>query len=202
MSSKFRRTTMPRHPLISLIFIGVIATLPTACGKSDAPGLPGGQAASKIAGQDGKTSPPPVEIWEGNRLLHTLRWEELSALPTHSFNTGMDDAQTGYAFVDALKLAGVTEARSVMLYGRGLAEPVRLSWKLIANPANQILLGVTHKNTMKVVANNVELLNRDRWVRHLYKIQVQPSSPERLSDDSQAAKMAKHPNRQMKGKQP
>jgi hypothetical protein len=190
---------LSRDLLISLIFIGALATLPTACGKSEAPGLPGGQAASNIAGQDGKASPPPVEIWQEGRLIHTLRWEEFAALPTYSFNTGLDDAQTGYAFVDALKLAGVTEARSVTLYGRGLAEPVRLSWKLIANPANQILLGLTHKNTMKVVANNVELLNRDRWVRHLYKIEVQPGSPARLSDDPQAAKMTKHPNRQSKG---
>ncbi|MBI3620662.1 MAG: hypothetical protein HY208_00540 [Nitrospirae bacterium] len=190
---------MPRHLLISLIFVGTLATLPTACGKSEAPGLPGGQAASKIAGEDGKADPPPVEIWQEGRLIHTLRWDELAALPTHSFNTGMDDAQTGYAFVDALKLAGVTEARSVTLYGRGLADPVRLSWKLIANSNNQILLGVTHKNTMKVVANNIELLNRDRWVRHLYKIQIQPGSSPLLSDDPQAGKMSKHSKRQSKG---
>ncbi len=192
---------MPRDLLISLIFIGALATLPTACGKSDAPGLPGGQAALNIAGQDGEVTPPPVEIWQEGRLIHTLRWEELSALPTHSFNTGMEDAQTGYAFIDALKLAGVTEARSVTLYGRGLAEPVRLSWAIVANPANQILLGVTHKETMKVVANNVELLNRDRWVRHLYKIDVQPGSPPPLADDPQAAKTMKHANRQSKGAQ-
>jgi len=189
------------HLVISLIFIGVVATLPTACGKSAAPGLPGGQAASKIAGQDGAASPPPVEIWQEGRLIHTLRWEELATLPTHSFNTGLDDAQTGYAFADALKLAGVTEARSVTLYGRGLNEPVRLSWTIVADPANEILLGLTHKETMKVVANNVEMLNRDRWVRHLYKIDVQPGSPAPVADDPQAAKMSKHANRQSKGVQ-
>jgi len=199
MSFNFSFTPTFRRLFLGLIFIGTIATLASACGKSDTPGTPGGQAASKVVGQDGTVTPPPVEIWQEGRLIHTLRWEELAALPSQSFNTGLDDAQTGYTFIDALKLAGVTEARSVTLYGRGQAEPVRLSWRIIANPANQILLGLTHKNTMKVVANSVELLNRDRWVRHLYKIDVQPGSPAPLADDPQAAKAAKHTNRQSKG---
>jgi hypothetical protein len=199
MCFKFPSMAMIRNLFLGLIFIGTIATLATACGKSGAPGTPGGQAASKIAGQDGTLTPPPVEIWQEGRLIHTLRWEELAALPRESFDTGLEDTQTGYAFINVLKLAGVTEAQSVALYGRGLAEPVRLNWRIIANPANHILLGLTHKKTMKVVANNVELLNRDRWVRHLYKIDVQPGSPVPLADDTQAAKVAKHANRQSKG---
>jgi len=192
MSFKFSSTTTFRNLFLGLIFIGTIATLATACGKSKAPGTPGGQAASKIVGQDGEVTPPPVEIWQEGRLIHTLRWEELAALPKESFNTGLEDTQTGYAFVDALKLAGVTEARSVPLYGRGQTEPVRLDWRIVANPANKILLGLTHKNTMKVVANNIELLNRDRWVRHLYKIEVQPGSP----SPSRDRQSDRHPNRE------
>jgi hypothetical protein len=180
-----------RNRLVVLIFVGTLATLPTACGQSDTPGTPGGQAVSKIAEQDGTVTPPPVEIWKEGRLIHTLRWGELAALPTQSFDTGLDDAQTGYALIDVLKLAGVTEAQAVTLYGRAQAKPVRLGWALIANPDSHILLGLTHKNTMKVVANNVELLNRDRWVRHLYKIDVRPGSPE-PANNRQADR---HPNR-------
>jgi hypothetical protein len=192
MSSKFSSAATIRDLFLGLIFVGTIVTLATACGKSDAPGTPGGQAASKVVGQDGAVTPPPVEIWQEGRLMYLLRWEELAALPKESFDTGLEDAQTGYAFVDALKLAGVTEARSVALYGRGQAEPVRLDWRIVADPANHILLGLTHKNTMKVVANNLELLNRDRWVRHLYKIDVQPGSP----SQSRSRQSERHPNRE------
>lgn len=190
--SKFSFAAAIRDLFLGLIFVGTIVTLATACGRSDTPGTPGGQAASKVVGQDGVVTPPPVEIWQEGRLISTLRWEELAALPKESFNTGLEDAQTGYAFVDALKLAGVTEARSVTLYGRGRAEPVRLDWRIVADPANHILLGLTHKNTMKVVANNLELLNRDRWVRHLYKIDVQPGSP----SQSRSRQSERHPNRE------
>jgi hypothetical protein len=170
---RFRRVFLSTA---ALIFAGLLVTLPTACTQRDQPGTPGGQAATKIAEHDGTITPAPVEIWQEGKLIHTLAWDELKTLPTQSFNTGMEDAQTGYLFVDALRQVGITEAKSVTLYGRGLNEPVRLGWKAIENPTNQILIGLTHKGTIKIVAGNFESLNRDRWVRHLYKIEIHTQS--------------------------
>ncbi len=173
-----------------LILTSLLATLPAACAQSDAPGTPGGQAASKITGAEGRggaVTPSPVEIWSEGRLVHTLQWDELQALSTQSFDTGLTDAQTGYLLIDVLRQIGVTEAKAVTLYGRGVTEPVRLGWQVVANPANQILMGLTHKGTVKIVAKDIELLDRDRWVRHLYKIEIQPGSPQ----DNRAIKKTK-----------
>ena len=156
----------------ALISAGLLVTLLSACTQRDEPGAPGGQAATKIAEHDGTVTPAPVEIWQEGKLVHTLAWDELKTLPTQLFNTGLDDAQTGYLFVDVLRQVGITEATAVTLYGRGVNEPVRLSWKAVANPTNQILMGLTHKGTIKIVAGNFEPLNRNRWVRHLYKIDI------------------------------
>ena len=163
-----------------LILTGLLATLPAACAQSDAPGTPGGQAATRITGAEGRggsVSPSPVEIWSGGRLAHTLQWDELSSLPTQSFNTGLEDAQTGYPLVDVLRHVGITEGPGVTLYGRDAKKPLQLSWAALADPANQLLMGLTHKGTIKVVAGNSAFINRDRWVRHLYKIEIQSGAP-------------------------
>ncbi|MEW6325124.1 MAG: hypothetical protein AB1515_07030, partial [Nitrospirota bacterium] len=151
---------------LALLFIGLLVTLPLACARDDSPGAPGGQAAAKIADRGGIVTPSPVEIWQDGRLIHVLRWEELQSLQTVSFNTGLADEQTGHLLADALRHVGADEGKTVSLYGRGMNEPLKLSWNVIENPANQIVIGVTHKNTVKVVAGNFEFMNRDRWVRH------------------------------------
>jgi hypothetical protein len=167
----------PTMALTRLLLLGLLATLPAACAQSEAPGTPGGQAATKITGAEGRggsVTPSPVEIWHEGRLVRTLQWDELSSLPTESFNTGLEDAQTGHPLVEVLRQAGVNNAKSVLLYGRDAKKPLQLAWAEIADPANQVLMGLTHKGTVKVVAGNSALINRDRWVRHLYKIEADP----------------------------
>jgi hypothetical protein len=162
-----------------LILTGLLATLPSACAQSDAPGTPGGQAATRITGAEGRggaVTPSPVEIWSEGRLVHTLQWDELSSLPTQSFSTGLEDAQTGHPLVDVLRQTGITKAQSIVLYGRDAKKPLQLNWPEVTDPANQVLVGLTHKGTIKVVAGNSALINRDRWVRHLYKIEVDPTT--------------------------
>ena len=165
--------------VIALIFAGLLVTLPTACVQSDAPSTPGGQASSQIAvatGRGGSINPPPVEIWQDNQLVRTLAWDELEGLQQHTFSTGLDDEQTGYLLIDVLAQVDITKGKSVTLYGGGNQEPTRLGWKAMANPQNQIIMGLTHKGTLKIVAGNFEFLNRDRWVRHLTKIEVTQDS--------------------------
>jgi hypothetical protein len=177
---------MRRPTIHTLILTGLLATLPAACAQSDAPGTPGGQAATKITGAEGRggaVTPSPVEVWQRGALVRTLQWSDLAALPTQSFNTGMEDAQTGHPLVELLRQAGITEAQRVVLHGRDAKKPLQLTWPEIADPANQVLVGLTHKGTIKVVAGNSALINRDRWVRHLYKIEVDPTT---LTDDRPA----------------
>lgn len=172
---------MPRSAIPTLLLTLVLATLPAACAQSDAPGTPGGQAATKITGTEGRggaVTPSPVEVWHKGVLVRTLQWSELEALPAQSFSTGLEDAQTGHPLVDVLRHAGITEASSALFYGRDAKKPLQLQWSEIIDPANQVLMGLTHKGTVKVVAGNSALINRDRWVRHLYKIEIDMNSPE------------------------
>lgn len=155
----------PNAWLLSLFLVVIVIA---SCSGGD-PGVPGGQAAAKAGG--GTAVPAPIEIVQDHQALPSLNWEALSGLSKQEFGTGRADVQSGYALLDVLHHLGVQEAKSVTLYGVGM-KPVTLAWTDLENPSNQILLGVTHKGTAKVVAGNTAVLNRDGWIRHLVKLEI------------------------------
>jgi hypothetical protein len=167
--SKQENKSVPIFVILILLCAGVIAILLGSCNRET--GVPGGQAAARSVGAGGVLERQPIEILMDGKPHGIFRWQELEGLQEAEFGTGLDDVQKGYPLVDVLARLEIREAKAVTLYGPGL-KPVTLRWDEIVNRENKILMGLTHKGTVKVVAGNPAVLNRDGWVRHLLKMDV------------------------------
>ncbi len=154
-----------------LLSSAVVVILLAACTAGSTPGVPGAQAVATRTGAGERIERPPVEILIDGVPQRVLQYDDLRGLPERRFGTGREDVQVGYALDEVLAHLGIESGRAVTLYGVGLT-PVTLAWDEVATHENQVLLGLTHKGTMKVVAGNSVVLNRDGWVRHLTRIDV------------------------------
>ena len=171
-----------RSGFLSLLLTGLVGILTASCTET-------GNEVSSQAQKEAvfpKTSPrvaeelpntpdkvpdKKIEFFVDGAAYRTVRWDDLKDLTQDSFGTGMADQQAGYYLLDVVKFAGISKGRTLTLYGRG-DSPRKLIWPDIENPQNKILMGLTHRGTIKVIAANAKIMNRDAWVRHLYKIEV------------------------------
>ncbi len=160
---------MKMYSTSRLLLALLVATLTGSCSNDS--GVPGGQAATKSMGQGEPTHRKPVEVLVDGEALRLLSWKELDGLSEDRFGTGMEDFQVGYPLVDVVAYLGIESAQAVTLYGVGI-KPVTLRWEEISDRDNQVILGLTHKGTLKVVAGNPNILNRDGWVRHVARIDI------------------------------
>ncbi len=171
-----------RAGFLGLILTGLIAILIASCTET------GNEVSSQVRKEavSTKTSPrvaeelpntpdevpdKKIEFFVDGAAYRTLRWDALKGLKQDSFGTGMEDQQAGYYLMDVLKSVGLRKGRTLILYGRG-DSPRKLTWRDIENPENKILVGLTHRGTIKVISGNAKIMNRDAWVRHLYRIEV------------------------------
>jgi hypothetical protein len=165
-----------------LILMGLVVILTASCGetgneaasegrKEAASQKPSPRVAEELPNSPDKISDKKIEFFVDGATHRTLQWDDLKDLRQDSFGTGLEDQQAGYYLRDVIKLAGIPKGRTLTLYGRG-DSPKKLSWTDIENRQNKILLGLTHRGTIKVVAANAKIMNRDAWVRHLYKVEV------------------------------
>lgn len=160
---------MRKTIILSLLFTGFIVILLGSCSRET--GVPGGQAATRSVGAGESLEREPVEIVVDGTPRPPLRWLDLKGLREDRFNTGREDVQIGYPLADVLAFLGVESAGSVTLHGVGL-KPITLNGEEIRDRKNQIIMGLTHKGTVKVVAGNPSILNRDGWIRHLVKMEI------------------------------
>ena len=185
-----------------LLFSGLFAILFGSCEQGRETGVPGGQAAVRIAGEGPPPIREPIEVLIDGKPYREFRWAELSVLQEDQFQTGLQDTQTGYLLIDVLEFLEIPPAQSVTLYGLGL-KPVTLHWDEIRSRDNQILLGLTHKGTAKVISGNPSILNRDGWVRHLTRIHINKDQPSPSVDGrkSEPAVNPQHPRKKSGRKQ-
>jgi len=171
-----------RTGFLGLILMGLVGILTASCTET------GNEVSSQIQKEvmSSKTSPrvvkelpntpdkvpdKKIEFLVDGATYRTVRWDDLKGLTQDSFGTGMEDQQVGYYLMDVLKSVGLPGGHTLILYGRG-DSPRKLNWRDIENPENKILVGLTHRGTIKVISRNQKIMNRDAWVRHLYKVEV------------------------------
>ena len=189
---------MKRCAISRLLLALLIATLINSCSNDS--GVPGGQAATKSLGQGETPQREPVEILVDGKALRLLSWKALDGLSEDRFGTGMEDFQVGYPLIDVIAHLGIESAQAVTLYGVGI-KPVTLSWEEIMERDNQVILGLTHKGTLKVVAGNPRILNRDGWVRHVVKMDIHKETAPALQHGRKAEPETNplHPRKKRRG---
>ncbi len=118
-----------------------------------------------------------IPIYLDGLFAGSFSADDLAGYPRQSFADAEEGKeQSGWLLRDAIELRvqgrSLGPASTVTVSSSSRQRSIQLSWAEVDDPANEVILAVSGRGTLKLVAKQGTAAPRDRWVQDVDRIEV------------------------------